>query len=454
MKNSSLRFRLMLILSAVALLIWTVSALFAWSQVSKKTNDTFDLQQILLAKRLASSDLRHLLKDRKKSEERRRFAPPPPKRLDDDALAFAIFSRRGEMILSDDHKGSNFIFAPARGFSVATPSGESAPWRIFWMPSDNGRLMIAVGQKIEYRAEVVREFVFSQLWIWIASLPLLIGLIIFFIGRELRILKNVGEEVKRRSPQEVGLLSTRHIPEEILPLVESLNLFFQRTSDMLLRERRFTSDAAHELRSPLTALRIQTEIAQMAADDEPLRREALQNLQLGIDRAGQLVEQLLTLSRLDHQEQPEHPQRIDWPELIRSLIGELYFSARERNMELAFIHLETPSPQQGQPLLLSLMLRNLVDNGLRYCPPGTRINLYLEKDRIRIEDNGGGVEEEALEKLGQRFFRPAGQNEKGSGLGLSIVKRIAELHHYRVKLENIKAPNGTRVGLRCLILLH
>ena len=222
---------------------------------------------------------------------------------------------------------------------------------------------------------------------------------------------------------------------------------------MFLRERRFTSDAAHELRSPLAALRIQTEVAQIAGDDAQTREQALKNLTQGIDRATQLVEQLLTLSRLDNLKELEDLQDIHWDKLITSLIGDLYFAAQKRRIDLNFEQFDVPRVAKGQPLLLSLMLRNLIDNAVRYCAEGSSVTVKLEKNRIIVEDNGGGVNDEDLAKLGQRFYRPAGQNEKGSGLGLSIVYRIAELHHYQIRLENIKDINDKRTGLRVTILL-
>lgn len=291
------------------------------------------------------------------------------------------------------------------------------------------------------------------MWVWIGGLPLLIGLIIFVISKELAVLRRVSNEVVQRSPEDQTPLATENVPNEILPLVQNLNAFFDRTSTMFLRERRFTSDAAHELRSPLAALRIQTEVAQIAGDDAQTREQALKNLTQGIDRATQLVEQLLTLSRLDNLKELDDLQDIHWDKLIASLIGDLYFAAQKRRIDLNFEQFDVPRVAKGQPLLLSLMLRNLIDNAVRYCAEGSSVTVKLEKNRIIVEDNGGGVNDEDLVKLGQRFYRPAGQNEKGSGLGLSIVYRIAELHHYQIRLENIKDINDKRTGLRVTILL-
>ena len=446
----SLRFRLIATLSLVSVLVWLISTVVAWFQVRKEVNQVFDAQQILFAERLASSDLRHLLIDRHNTQPRRPFKKH---RFDDDALAFAIFTTDGNIVLSDGENGDNFIYAPKKGFSLSKIREDDDDWRIFWLPVAGGRLMVAVGQEQEYRDELINKMVFGQMWIWFAGLPFLLAALGLIIRRELRSLKEVGEQVAKRPPDDMSLLPTDNLPTEILPLIENLNQFFDRTSATLLRERRFTSDAAHELRSPLAALRIQTEVAQLAGDDAHLREQALENLTKGIDRATQLIEQLLTLSRLDNLKELENLQEIHWEQLIPSLMGELYFHAEKHQITLAFEPTAAPQVKRGQPLLLALMLRNLIDNAIRYCPTGSQVKVRLEKNKILVEDNGGGVDEADLAKLGQRFYRPAGQNEKGSGLGLSIVRRIAELHHYQLNLSNRKNSAGERIGLCAEILL-
>ena len=446
----SLRFRLIATLSLVSVLVWLISTAVAWFQVRKEVNQVFDAQQILFAERLASSDLRHLLIDRHNPQPRRPFKKH---RFDDDALAFAIFTTDGTIVLSDGENGENFIYAPKKGFSLSKIREDDDDWRIFWLPVAGGRLMVAVGQEQEYRDELINKMVFGQMWIWFAGLPFLLAALGLIIRRELRSLKEVGEQVAKRPPDDTSLLPTDNLPTEILPLIQNLNQFFTRTGEQLERERRFVSDAAHELRSPLAALRIQTEVAQLAGDDAQLREQALENLTKGIDRATQLIEQLLTLSRLDNLKELENLQEIHWEQLIPSLMGELYFHAEKHQITLAFEPIAAPPVKMGQPLLLALMLRNLIDNAIRYCPAGSQVKVQLEKNKIVVEDNGGGVDEADLVKLGQRFYRPAGQNEKGSGLGLSIVHRIAELHHYQLNLSNRKNAAGERIGLCAEILL-
>ncbi|HDR1549357.1 TPA: two-component system sensor histidine kinase QseC [Pasteurella multocida] len=452
LKQTSLRVRLIFTLSLTALVIWLASTAVAWFQVRKEVNDVFDAQQILLAQRLASANLHNMLIARAPHDVNKQLKKI--RHYDDDALAFAIFNHRGDLLLSDGNNGENFIFAPHSGFSVSAIREDDDRWRIFWLPVNQGKWIIAVGQEMDYREDLINQMVFGQMWIWFASLPFLLGILVWVISRELRPLKQVNAQLMQRRPDDTSLLPSENLPTEILPLIHNLNHFFERTATMLLRERRFTSDAAHELRSPLAALRIQTEVAQMAGDDALMREQALQNLTLGIDRASQLIERLLTLSRLDNLAELDEMEAIHWEPLIASLVSELYFSAQKRQMDLQFELIAAPPVQQGQPLLLSLMLRNLIDNALRYCPEGSTITIKLYADRIVIEDNGNGVNDADLAKLGQRFYRPAGQNEKGSGLGLSIVQRIATLHHYQFRLENVKDDKGYVKGFRSLVLLN
>ncbi|BBF05339.1 sensor protein QseC [Haemophilus influenzae] len=443
--------RLISVLSLTALLVWLSSTLVAWWQVRHDVNKVFDAQQVLFAERLANSDLSAiLLESSTKLDKNSQSALK--KSYDDDALAFAIFSQTGKLLFSDGRNGKRFIFNNKMGFHNANIYDDDDKWRIFWRMAANGELFIAVGQELDYREDLIEEMIFGQMWIWFASLPILIIVLGWLIHKELRPIKRLSQEVQRRKSGDVSLLNTEGLPVEILPLVKNLNQFFDRTSAMLQRERRFTSDAAHELRSPLAALRIQTEVAQLANDDASLREQALTHLTQGIDRASQLIEQLLTLSRLDNLQALETLQPLDWEAIVQSLISERYFVAEKRKITLVFEKESEPKQKQGQSILVSLMLRNLLDNAIKYCPEETTVSVKIASSQIIIEDNGGGVEPEDLKKLGQRFYRPAGQNEKGSGLGLSIVMRIAELHEFKVRLENV-IKESQRIGLKAIIYL-
>ncbi|OOR98469.1 two-component system sensor histidine kinase QseC [Haemophilus paracuniculus] len=434
-KNRSLRYRLIVSLSSITLLIGLISSLTGWLMLRKEINDLFDAQQIYFAERLASSNITEGFQTLKTSSN------APTQNVEDDAIAFAIFDQNGTQIFHDGRDGRFIPFAPKNGGfnqQIVQEEDDRDEYRIYWL--QDGDLYIAVGQEIEYRQEVIGKAVVSQLGSWAVGFPLVILAILWFIYREFAPLKQLARQVSERKPDETTPIVNPRLPSEIQPLVTSLNHYFERTQTMFNRERRFTSDAAHELRSPLAGLRVQAEIAQMAQDDPETHQRALKNIEGSIDRISQLIEQLLTLSRLENITQLDELESVNWQSIAESNVSQLYALAEQKQSDL-YLDIESePPPQQGKPLLLSLVLRNLIENAIHYTPSGSLIKILLKSDRLIVEDNGNGVSDSDLAKLGQPFYRPVdrptdnGQDEKGSGLGLSIVKRILALHHFQLKL--------------------
>ncbi|MGQ8889633.1 quorum sensing histidine kinase QseC [Serratia sp. TSA_105.2] len=440
MKRLSLRLRLILIFSLLALLTWSTASVVAWVMSRNTINEVFDTQQMLFAKRLATANLGDLLAD-----ESARSLPKTKKLVhhgkrgeqDDDALAFAIFDRQGKMLLNDGENGADFLFDGEReGFTDGERKGDDDSWRLVWLTSPDGRYRIVVGQEWDYRRDMALGMVTGQLVPWLVTLPVLMLLIALMVGRELRPLRAVAAGLRRRAPDDATPLDARQVPTEVRPLVDALNALFARINALLVRERRFTSDAAHELRSPLAALRVQTEVVQLAGDDAPMREHALDNLTLGIDRATRLVDQLLTLSRLDSLSDLAELAPIDWNDLVTMTLAEQDRQAHAAGVTLRYEHRGTPPPRQGETLLLSLLLRNLLDNAVRYTPQGGVVTVTLSERSLTVEDDGPGVTTEHLARLGERFYRPLGQEQTGSGLGLSIVQRIAGLHGLQVSFAN------------------
>nr|WP_306419930.1 quorum sensing histidine kinase QseC [Serratia sp. Se-RSmG] len=438
-----MRLRLILIFSLLALLTWSTASVVAWVMSRNTINEVFDTQQMLFAKRLATANLGDLLAD-----ESARSLPKTKKLVhhgkrgeqDDDALAFAIFDRDGKMLLNDGENGADFLFDGEReGFTDGERKGDDDSWRLVWLTSPDGRYRIVVGQEWDYRRDMALGMVTGQLVPWLATLPVLMLLIALMVGRELRPLRAVAAGLRRRAPDDATPLDARQVPTEVRPLVDALNALFSRINALLVRERRFTSDAAHELRSPLAALRVQTEVVQLAGDDAPMREHALDNLTVGIDRATRLVDQLLTLSRLDSLSDLAELAPIDWNDLVTMTLAEQDRQAHAAGVTLRYEHRGTPPPRQGETLLLSLLLRNLLDNAVRYTPQGGVVTVTLSERSLTVEDDGPGVTAEHLARLGERFYRPPGQEQTGSGLGLSIVQRIAGLHGLQISFANRSA---------------
>lgn len=231
------------------------------------------------------------------------------------------------------------------------------------------------------------DIVTSQLTPWMVALPLMFVLLIVLLSRELAPLKNLARTLRLRAPDSADSLSVEKIPAEVRPLVEALNQLFRRTHDAMLRERRFTSDAAHELRSPLAALKVQTEVAQLSwTIPKGVRKRWISSTR--IDRATRLVDQLLTLSRLDSLAQLDDVQKVAIADLLQSAVMEMYHPAQQSGIELR-LHLNASHiVRTGQPLLLSLLVRNLLDNAVRYSPRGSEVDITLNAREFRVRDNG------------------------------------------------------------------
>ncbi len=447
-QKMSLRLRLTLVFLGVAVIVWLAAGLLSWRECSEELSEFFDTYQLLLAGQLVAADWR----DPQRAEEislkgqlkRIEAQGGDEGEVEDEALGFAVFNQAGELLFSDGRRGRRFLFDPgARGFVNQFVSGEEEKWRLVWLKSQDGQYTVAVGQELKFREKASLEMTGQTLWPWLAGFVFLTAASAWLVGRELRPLKNMTGELSGRKPADFTPVSIDHLPPEVAPLGQALNGLFQRLESLLARERGFISDAAHELRTPLAALRVQAEVAQMSADDPRAREEALKNLTLGIDRTARLVEQLLTLSRLDSGSGFQEAGPVDWPALIQDVVAESQSGAGGKT-EVVFRRLDEPALRTGRPLLLGIMLRNLLDNARRYSPDGAAIEITLDADRLEIRNSGGRVAEEYLGRLGERFFRPPGQEQGGSGLGLSIVRKVAEIHACRVTFQNL-SPDGFAV---------
>ena len=430
----SLKLRLTLLFLALSLTAWFAASLVAWQQTRDTLDKLFDTQQMLFAKRLLTMDL-----DEIRAPERMRKVPKKAKhgRLDDDALAFAIYTPDGRMVLNDGENGRDIPYHYRRdGFDNGQLNDDNDEWRFIWLTAPDGKYRVVVGQEHEYRQEMALDVVRSQFTPWLVALPIMLLVLIVLLSRELRPLKKLSQTLRARTPDATDRLATQGVPIEVRPVVDALNQLFARTQAMMARERRFTSDAARELRSPLTALKVQTEVAQLSLDDPQAQAKALTQLHAGIDRASRLVEQLLTLSRLDSLESLDDVEPLNMADLLQSVVMDSYHPAQQAGIEIRLNILDPQVTRTGQQLLLSLLVRNLLDNAVRYSPRGSRVEVTLDTHSVIVRDNGPGIAPDALTRIGERFYRPPGQDQTGSGLGLSIVKRIAALHRMTVTLGN------------------
>jgi len=445
--TQSLRARLIAGYILLTLLAWAGASIAAWHQTSKTLNKLFDTQQVLFAKRLSALNLDNVQGETQLPRTKNMISHHRGKQ-DDDTLAFAIYTADGKLLLNDGDNGRNLIYRYQRdGFVDGKLAGDDDKWRMVWVTTPDGKHRIVVGQEWEYREDLALDIVFSQLTPWLIALPLILLLLVWLVSRALAPLHKLANQLRTRKPDDDSEIPSQSLPQEVRPLVIALNQLFSRTGELMQRERRFTSDAAHELRSPLAALKVQAEVAQLAQNDEPVRDHALNNLNEGIDRATRLVDQLLTLSRLDSLAGLDDVQEVELQLLLQNAVMDAWHQAVREGIDIRLDIQDASVKRQGQPLLLSLMVRNVLENAVRYSPRGSVVNVVLQSREITITDNGPGVSPAFLTSLGERFFRPPGQEKTGSGLGLSIVRRIAALHGMQALFLNSDS-GGFQVRIR------
>lgn len=429
MKNLSLKLRLIISFLIIAAVVWSASGFLAWNESKEQADEFFDTYQLMLARQLSAADWQNIKPDTQKNIDDIIDDLEDDGDEEDEAIGFAVFDKQGKMIFHDNENGKYFVYNPASGF-INQPLGRKKDmWRMVWMESSDGKYMIAVGQELEYRDEVALEMVEETFVPWVCGLAVLFLAIIILISKEFRPLKKLAYDLTARKPDDLSPLSEECVPQEILPLVKAMNNLLKKIAEMLKRERSFIADSAHELRSPLTALKVQLDVAEMADDDRPTQQQALKNLREGIERSSRLVEQLLALSKLESGNASGEDEELNWELLIGNAIEEQQSSAKLKNIAFTTDIKKPEFVHHGQSFLWALLLRNLLDNAVRYSGKGADITLEINEKSLTCRNNKVKIEKELLARLGERFFRPAGQKAQGSGLGLSIVEKIAALHN-------------------------
>lgn len=325
---------------------------------------------------------------------------------------------------------------------------EGTEWRVFAL--QEGGLTIQVATTSASRA---RKFAAISPWLLIplVVLVLVLGLLIrAAVGRALAPLEQVRTEIGQRGVMSLHALDARGMPDEVAPLVTALNDLLVRLDQALVAQRRFIADAAHELRSPLTAVKLQAQIA-ARADTESEREAALAQLSGGVDRASHLIEQLLGMARLEPSAREATFAPVALDGLIKQVVANFSTQAEARDIDLG-VGACAALTLTGQADSLQMLLGNLVDNALRYTPVGGRVDVELTADAgnaiISINDSGPGIPEPERERVFERFYRVTGSEAPGSGLGLAIVRQVAILHGGRVELGT--APMG---GLAARVVL-
>lgn len=362
-------------------------------------------------------------------------------------LAFQVWTPEGRLLLRSRSGPSSPLVRFKRGFGDGEIDGEH--WRTFalWTPGGHWYL---TGERYDIRNEIAEEIGIGTMLPLLVSLPVSALLVWWIIGLGLRPLQRVATQVERIGPDRLEPVPAQRVPSEVRPLLDAINRLIQRLTDALARERRFTADAAHELRTPLGALKVHaTNLSD--ANDTAQRDISLLRVRDSILRMERLVGQLLLLSRSEPGAMVPSLAQFDLVACVRRELAELGPLAVQRNIDVTLVTPDTPVLVHGNEVAIGVLARNLLENAMRYTPPEGRVQVSIEPDVpivLRIADSGPGIDESALPHVFERFYRALPTIGDGSGLGLSIVRNIAQMHGAQIILARAAELGGLEVQVR------
>ncbi len=432
----SLQGRLIALLLTVVTGLWVAAAALTWIDARRELGELLDSHLAQAAALLVAQQVREIDEDA--------LADAPNLFRYATHVAFQVWNG-DQLMLHSANAPHTPLSMREQGFETRTIHGEQ--WRIFAAHGGAQDLQVYVGERIEARDDILATISRNLLVPLTLVLPLL-GLGTWWAVRAAtRPMRKLSALLAARSPSALMALPTGNAPSEMEPLLAALNGLFERVANLLEAERRFTADAAHELRTPIAAIRIQAQVALGSAHQEE-RTGALRATIAGCDRASHLVDQLLQLARLENATVP--PGTADLAALARDCLANLSPAALARAQTVELV-----APPQcvvtGDSALLGILIRNLGDNAIRYSGSGARICFTVAdgvQPELLVDDSGPGLLPAERARLGERFFRVLGSEETGSGLGWSIVQRIARVHGLTIEVKESARLGGLAVCVR------
>ena len=361
-------------------------------------------------------------------------------------LAFQIWDQFGNLLVKSYNAPLEPLSNVKEGFNNIDIDGHS--WRTFSLVSSSGQYRCITAERVDVRNDLIVKVSNDLLYLFIILVPLLSVILYISIDKGLRPLQQLAAQIDRRSGENLGLIRSDYRYSEIVTIKNALNQLLARLDDTLAREKRVTSDAAHELRTPLAAVRLHAELARGAAKREQ-QVESLEQVIHGVDRTTHLIEQLLALARLEPELLANEFADVDLAAVVVEECALLSPLAIERDIELDFIDSHKRHHINGHVDSLRLLVRNLLTNAISYTPRGGAVQVRLDEETDRVvlvvEDNGPGIAEADRQRVMERFYRVENHQVPGCGIGLSIVERVVEVHQGGLELAEADSGQGLKV---------
>ena len=448
----SLSGRLLMVLISATLAMWTASSVSIYLMIKHELQEIFDeslaeTAHALLSIRLGQLNAQH--------------SPYPEiaQGQHNERIIFQIWRQDGQLIYHSVGLGQQPVIAQPNQRPSKHPYGwidlNGQRYRTLQVADQAGDYQIHIAEQDHIRQQIFHETGLHLISIAVLFMPILAGLIMILVRISLRPLVHVTEQIHAQSSDALQPIALTHVPTEVLPLVEALNHLLEQIRESFEREKRFTANAAHELRTPLAVIRLHTQVLQ-GARDAAEAQEAIGDIQTGVDRCSRLMEQLLVLSRVD----PNHPtqrqalERCNLAEIAQRVITQYRFRLQQLQLVL---HTElADAALLGNPDHLEIVIRNLLDNAIRYRGDSQHMWMQIQQDAthitFRMTDQGVGIPRDERSKVFDRFYRLSNAPSTGSGLGLSIVWQIIQQHQASIEIQDGDQGQGCSFCIRFLAL--
>lgn len=367
-----------------------------------------------------------------------------------------LSGRKAHSVLLQVWRNNTLVFSSDPDSKLPPPSGpgladetvDGQVWHTY--VSRSGDMLVRVAQVRLARWEALAELSVHQFWPVLSLAPIIALFLWFGIGYGLQPLRNITTGLKRRDANNMQAIETAAMPTEVKPLVDALNDLLKRLDHAFTQQKQFIADAAHELRTPIMGLGLQAELLPQAANAQE-RDELVESIRTGAVQLTHLAGQLLTLARLDPDAGNTDWYDVDLIQLARSVVTDRERLAEANQIDLGVVGTQT-AVVRGNVDSLRVLLNNLVDNAIRYAGAHARVDVTVRRDSLdmvlEVSDNGPGIPEADRARAWERFYRGSGHAGTGSGLGLSIVRRVAEQHHATVALDTGPEGRGLTVRVR------
>ncbi len=384
-------------------------------------------------------------------EDLRRYTNVPNNIVPQKATRYTFQVWTGDKtLLLSSSKATQVPLIGQPGLSDKTIDGKK--WRTFTMYDSQRNVMLVIAEQYTARHTMIRHMLIDDTYLTLFIYPLSGLFIWLIIGNGLKSIRFFAKAVAERAADHLAPVNLNEVPIEISPLIDELNKLFLRLQQAFEREQRFAADAAHELHTPLAALKTQAQLAMKTLNPDD-RYIYLKQVLASVDRCTHVIQQLLTLCRLGPETiMPEHFTQIDLARLAAEVIAQLAPQAVEKHIEIELVAADPSNKLLGNVTGLHALIRNLVDNAIRYTPQEGMVKVIISNSpdtiSLTVIDNGPGIPTELRSRVFERFFRILGNNAQGSGLGLAIVEQITKLHYGSIHLDQAENGEGLKVSVR------